>query len=75
MSYIKARDLRDLLDLARVAHDTGMIARCPGGRPMLDGYLCCHCGRDTSHPGQTCGAPLNADGSLSKRIPREVEDQ
>ena len=68
------RRIRNLLDMASVASATGMLSVCPGQRPILSGYTCIHCGRDTSIKGQTCGAPINADGSLSKRIPREVVD-
>lgn len=68
-------NLRRLLDLAMVANETGMVGFCPGERAILAGYVCIHCGRDPSIKGQTCGAPVNADGTLSKRIPKEVVDE
>lgn len=38
-----------LSDLARCAEFAAVIVDCPGGRPIVGGYICPHCGTDPSH--------------------------
>lgn len=45
-------DVRDIILLAN-AYLT--LVRCPGGRLVVDGYVCVHCERDPTV--QTCGKP------------------
>jgi hypothetical protein len=49
MSKIKDPRNTYQADLARLAHSFLLIVSCPGGRPIVKGYVCTHCGMDTSH--------------------------
>ena len=50
MSKIKRENLQvnRTRDLAHCAVAYLLIHNCPGGRPIVDGYVCPHCGTDTS---------------------------
>ncbi len=41
-------DKYSLADLARCADTYLLLHNCPGGRPIVNGYVCPHCGTDTS---------------------------
>lgn len=45
---IAPEDLLDMSDLASIANSYASVTRCPGGRYIQDGYMCLHCGSDTS---------------------------
>lgn len=36
-------------DAARCADHFLVLISCPGGRPIVKGYICPHCGYDTSY--------------------------
>lgn len=57
---VDREDLRDLIDMAMIADG---VKRCPGGRLIRDGYICLHCGEDSSHE---CGAPRSKN--LTRRM-------
>lgn len=65
---VPVEDLRELMDMARVGSDAGLLARCKGARWYIRGYLCTHCGKDTSKPGYTCGAPA------ARNLPQVPDD-
>lgn len=48
MTKIKDAEKHRKLDLAKLAEAYLIIGRCPGGRPIVDGYMCHHCGADPS---------------------------
>jgi len=62
---IDADDLLDLLDLATCASFTNRQVRCPGGRIIVDGYICIHCRADP-------GDKFDDDG---KKVFREQSGQ
>ena len=48
-------DRTDRRDVLEYALSWMNFERCPGGRVILDGYMCAHCGKD---PGfGKCGKP------------------
>lgn len=51
MAKIKAEDVASnyVYDMARCAISYLRTQRCPGGRPIVDGSICVHCGMDTSY--------------------------
>ena len=49
MSKIKNVEAHYTRDLARCAKNYLLIKECPGGRPIVKGYICPHCGTDTSY--------------------------
>lgn len=49
MSKIKDVDSHYTRDAARCAEHYLLLISCPGGRPICKGYICPHCGMDTSH--------------------------
>lgn len=51
MAKIKKRNVEKntVQDLANCATAYLLIHRCPGGRPIVDGFICPHCGTDTSN--------------------------
>lgn len=49
----ESQDTRDLLALAESYLDT---RRCPGGRIVMKGYVCAHCGHDYTEDGR-CKKP------------------
>lgn len=48
-------DDQDLRDLERIARDQLDLKRCPGGRWVVAGNICCHCNLDTGDG--ICGSP------------------
>jgi hypothetical protein len=48
MSKIANVDANYTRDLARCADQFLSIVSCPGGRPIVNGLICPHCGMDTS---------------------------
>jgi hypothetical protein len=44
-------DQSDARDLASLAHSYLQLRRCPGGRYVVKGFCCAHCGFDTSYGG------------------------
>lgn len=48
MGKIKDVEANRTRDLASLASSYLSVVRCPGGRPIVDGYVCPHCGTDTS---------------------------
>jgi hypothetical protein len=55
MKYSDLGTKEDIRDALKVLDHTGMANRCKGGRIILGGYHCIHCGAD---PVETCKAPL-----------------
>jgi hypothetical protein len=49
MAKIRDVDRNYESDLARLAQTYLVVQACPGGRPINRGYICAHCGMDTSH--------------------------
>ena len=49
MSKIKDVENNYIRDMASCAHTYLYTVLCPGGRPIVWGYFCPHCGIDTSH--------------------------
>ena len=47
-------DTQDRKDLAELALVNLALRRCPGGRYVLDGYVCGRCGHDYTEDGK-CG--------------------
>lgn len=47
-------------DMAEIADFAARIITCPGGRPIMDGYVCIHCGQDTSVDRAKCGGKAGA---------------
>lgn len=73
---VSTEDLLFLTDMAAVAEASGMTQRCKGGRVILSGYMCIHCGADPSVEG--CKAPAKgavprSQDELSALFPMEVE--
>lgn len=62
---IKNLDANYTRDLARCA-DYLAIVDCPGGRPIVKGYICPHCGADPSHGDCDGVHPLNIMTSLAE---------
>lgn len=52
--------LGELTDLASIASFLTSPAVCPGGRYIVPGYRCIHCGVDTSVEKGVCKAPRSA---------------
>lgn len=50
MKKIDKNDLNKyrIQDTARLALNYLWVINCPGGRPIVDGYICPHCGIDAS---------------------------
>ena len=77
----KPNDERDTADLAAIAQGMLTVTRCPGGRYMVKGYFCVHCGVDTSDDPGFCGQPVTEDGytpfdtTVARRIMRESEEK
>ena len=61
MSRLKPEEVAKnyMRDLANCAAAYLHIRHCPGGRPIVDGYICPHCDRDTSYG--TCGGVVGKD--------------
>lgn len=55
MAQLDFDDESDTRDACTVLYATGMATRCSGGRIVLDGYVCTHCGADNSM--EPCKAP------------------
>ena len=49
MAKIKNVEANYTRDLANCAQHYLCIISCPGGRPMVKGYICPQCGMDTSY--------------------------
>jgi hypothetical protein len=49
MSKIRNVEANELRDLATLAATYLVVVSCPGGRPIKKGFICPHCGMDTSH--------------------------
>jgi len=68
MAKIRNVDAHYTRDLAALAQDYLALKRCPGGRPVVVGYVCAHCGTDTSYgdcqgvAGFTLPAPPEHEG-------------
>jgi hypothetical protein len=54
MSY--RQDVKELLELADLHLDT---MRCPGGRIVMKGFICAHCGHDYTED-RACKKPRRA---------------
>ena len=49
MAKIKNVEANYTRDMANCASSYLAIVPCPGGRPIVKGYICPHCHTDTSH--------------------------
>lgn len=49
MSKIKDISANYTRDLANCANTYLLVESCPGGRPIVSGYVCPHCGVDPSY--------------------------
>lgn len=47
--------MSDTQDLVTLAENYLILRRCPGGRFIVDGYVCVHCLRDPTV--EKCGKP------------------
>lgn len=59
----KISNRMDRQDAASIAHTYLNLSRCPGGRLMVSGLICPHCGMDTSDG--------DCAGTRSPRKPRD----
>lgn len=48
MGKIKDVEANRTRDLASLANSYLSVIKCPGGRPIVAGYVCVHCETDTS---------------------------
>jgi len=48
VAKIKNVEANYMGDLARCAETYLCVISCPGGRPMVKGYICPHCSMDTT---------------------------
>jgi hypothetical protein len=48
--YRQLGDISDLRDALNCLSFINMVTRCPGGRIIVAGYLCLHCGADADEP-------------------------
>jgi hypothetical protein len=55
-------DRTDRNDLIALAESYLPMARCPGGRIIMDGYICAHCGKDPTDG--KCGKPKRRRNAL-----------
>jgi hypothetical protein len=49
MAKIRNVEANETRDMAALAAAYLVVVACPGGRPIHKGYICPHCGMDTSH--------------------------
>lgn len=56
---IDVRRYVNLLDYEHIAEMCANVIECAGGRLLMGGYVCPHCGVDTSVGPYKCGAPLS----------------
>jgi hypothetical protein len=49
MSRIRSPEKHRQRDILFLADNYLAIRDCPGGRPIIEGYVCPHCGTDTSY--------------------------
>jgi len=47
-------------DIYECASSFLLIVHCPSGRPVVNGYMCPHCGEDPTE--EFCGRPIDEDG-------------
>lgn len=60
-------DIRELLELADLHLDT---KRCPGGRIVIKGFICAHCGHDYTEDGK-CKKPRRRFATPNPPTPKE----
>jgi hypothetical protein len=59
-AYNKVSEQKYMADIYECATGHLLITHCPSGRPVVDGYMCLHCGEDPSEG--FCGRPVDEDG-------------
>lgn len=66
--------LSDLRDMAACSTHTALTGRCPGGRIIVSGHMCTHCGKDPSDDGMVCPEPKDkrVQGMIRAAVAKKV---